>query len=339
MRQMIRELTTLLEDLLDQVRDRASRADDRAEQTARRIFRRGRPRPGTDAGAPAALAFGAESAASIAAPATPADTTTLADQLLAGPAIASPAGFVSRVIALAIDTWLLSVSGVPVASFCSPSLERSAQIASGIDLRAAVPAAMGALATVLYFIVCWAAFGRTLGMALMGLKALTWDGKRVSLLRAVLRYVGYLISVCFVFVGLLWVLIRQPKTRLARPPCKDPGYSRTPHDRPFYFPSLSLACAGRCRRTISTCVYGADIPKLRDAGECQSSVPVEPVSPGRRTTACSPEWSATGCPICPSAQGPRTCTGEADRSYCTPIASATLPQPRSSWPSRRRIYR
>ena len=127
-------------------------------------------------------------------------------QLLADPAIASPAGFVSRVIALAIDTWLLSVSVGAAGFILFAVIGAFRPIASGVDLRAAVPAAMGALVTVLYFIVCWAAFGRTLGMALMGLKALTWDGKRVSLLRAILRYVGYLISVCFVFVGLLWVL-------------------------------------------------------------------------------------------------------------------------------------
>ena len=120
-------------------------------------------------------------------------------------------------------------------------------IAYWIDLRAAVPAAMGAVVTVIYFIVCWAAFGRTLGMALMGITALTWDGKRLSLARVVLRYVGYLISVCFIFVGLLWVLADNrrlgwhdhlARTRVVHVP------RMIGHTSPSSAPP---ACAGRCR--------------------------------------------------------------------------------------------
>ena len=41
----------------------------------------------------------------------------------------------------------------------------------------------------------------------MGLKVLTLDGRRVSFWRAVLRYIGYLVSTVFIFLGFLWVMI------------------------------------------------------------------------------------------------------------------------------------
>jgi uncharacterized RDD family membrane protein YckC len=58
-----------------------------------------------------------------------------------------------------------------------------------------------------YFLFCWTVFGRTIGMSFLGLKVLTLAGARVSFLRAVLRYIGYLVSTAVVFLGFLWVLI------------------------------------------------------------------------------------------------------------------------------------
>ena len=118
----------------------------------------------------------------------------------------SPAGFVSRALALVIDACLVTVAAAVGGYMISATL---AALRPGIfgDYLAAAPVVLAGVLFVVYFVFCWTVFGRTIGMAIIGLKVLTLEGRRVSFPRAVLRYVGYLISSVCVFVGFLWVLI------------------------------------------------------------------------------------------------------------------------------------
>ena len=191
--QVIRtESTGLFEDFLSRLRASCANADEVGERGARRLFRRGRPRPqaGADPHEP-------QAAASIEPPSVIG---------AAAGVFMSPAGFVSRALALVIDACLVTVAAAVGGYMISATL---AALRPGIlgDYLAAVPVGLGGILFVVYFVFCWTVFGRTIGMAFIGLKVLTLNGGRISFPRAVLRYVGYLISSACVFVGFLWVLI------------------------------------------------------------------------------------------------------------------------------------
>ena len=165
------ESSHLMEDLVDDTRARALAADDAAERVARKTFRRGRPRPAPkDADRP-------------------------------------PAGFVSRAVAFALDAWLLTLGVGAGTVLASSILGVLVPRVSGADVRNLVPAAIGGVIVVAYFVACWAAWGRTLGDALLGLQVVTRDGGPVSLPRSILRYVMLVVSSLALFLGLLWVLI------------------------------------------------------------------------------------------------------------------------------------
>ena len=171
-RQVVREeSSSIVEDLVDHVHTRALGADDAAERVARRVFRHGRPRP------------------------APADATL------------PPAGFVSRAIAFGFDAWLLTL-GVGAGGYVASTIIGAlVPRRFGVDITGIVPAAIGGLIVVVYFLVCWAAWGRTIGDALLGLRVVTRDGGSVSLPRSIGRYAMFLVSTAAVLLGLLWVLI------------------------------------------------------------------------------------------------------------------------------------
>lgn len=56
-----------------------------------------------------------------------------------------------------------------------------------------------------YFIVSWARSGQTIGKALTGIKVVRADGYPLGYGKAVLRYIGYLISAVVLSLGFLWI--------------------------------------------------------------------------------------------------------------------------------------
>jgi len=64
----------------------------------------------------------------------------------------------------------------------------------------------------LYFTICWAAAGQTLGMRLMGLQVVRESGKPIGFARAFLRVVVLAFLIGPFFLGLLLVLV-HPKRR------------------------------------------------------------------------------------------------------------------------------
>ncbi|XUX00576.1 MAG: RDD family protein [Dehalogenimonas sp.] len=57
----------------------------------------------------------------------------------------------------------------------------------------------------IYFIVFWVWRGQTLGMMVAGVKVIRTDGTPIDTGRAVVRYLGYLISIIPVFLGFIWI--------------------------------------------------------------------------------------------------------------------------------------
>jgi uncharacterized RDD family membrane protein YckC len=76
-----------------------------------------------------------------------------------------------------------------------------------VDITGIVPAAIVGAIVVVYFVACWAAWGQTIGDALLGLKVVTRDGGPVSLSRSIVRYLMQVVSSAAFFLGLLWVLV------------------------------------------------------------------------------------------------------------------------------------
>jgi uncharacterized RDD family membrane protein YckC len=187
---MIRqESSTLLEDFLQGVRLWCANADDLLERGARRVFRRGTTRPEVSTGA-----------------SEPGDVAAVDASAVVLPAYTGPAGFVSRAAALLLDAVLVTCAAAAGGYLVSVTLQALRPGILGQYLPA-LPAGLGGLMFLIYFVFCWGVLGRTIGMGLIGLKVVTLRERRVSFPRAVLRYIGYLVSTLFIFVGFLWVLV------------------------------------------------------------------------------------------------------------------------------------
>lgn len=59
----------------------------------------------------------------------------------------------------------------------------------------------------LYYVFFWFAAGQSPGKAIMGIKIVHIHGKKLSLLRVILRYLGYFLSAIPLGLGFLWILI------------------------------------------------------------------------------------------------------------------------------------
>jgi uncharacterized RDD family membrane protein YckC len=117
-----------------------------------------------------------------------------------------PAGFVTRLIAMAIDLALLSLvitTLTVLGQFVGRSLGVGTWTLRFIALGTTL---FGAALYVLYFVGLVVLGGQTLGKRLMGIRVLRTDGTRVRLKRSVIRYIGTWLSLPL-FWGYLWVLI------------------------------------------------------------------------------------------------------------------------------------
>jgi uncharacterized RDD family membrane protein YckC len=115
------------------------------------------------------------------------------------------AGFVSRLVALIADmlilwaglhgtVWLLRINAEALRRFAPP-----------VNLWTVV-LACSPLVAALYKIVFWAAWGRTPGKWLLGLRVVALGGGKVGVGRAAIRAVGYLASALPFYLGFFWVL-------------------------------------------------------------------------------------------------------------------------------------
>jgi uncharacterized RDD family membrane protein YckC len=123
------------------------------------------------------------------------------------------AGFVSRAIAFVVDALAISAI-VLVAEALSQAIGAAFLLHRAPALlalsRAALVAAtfaFGAIVPVAYPVVFWALCGQTPGKALLGLRVVRADGRRVTVATALLRYLGYWISAIPLFLGFAWILV------------------------------------------------------------------------------------------------------------------------------------
>jgi len=133
------------------------------------------------------------------------------------------AGFITRFAAGIADAvilflllrgtiWLLNASAHVLRRFAPP-----------IDLATLVIFHVPAIVA-LYFVACWRWRGQTPGKWLLGIRVVAIDDTKlgpgkISVGRAVLRLVGYLLSALPFYLGFLWILGRERRglhDRLAR---------------------------------------------------------------------------------------------------------------------------
>ena len=110
------------------------------------------------------------------------------------------AGFWIRTVAYIIDAIILGiVSGVITAVF------RLDQATSGN--------ALGLLINVIYFVVLWSSTGggQTLGMRIFNLKVIRTDGSELTVVQAVIRWIGLFVSFIVIFIGVIWVAFDSEK--------------------------------------------------------------------------------------------------------------------------------
>jgi uncharacterized RDD family membrane protein YckC len=130
------------------------------------------------------------------------------------PLYGTPAGFVSRFIALLIDVGLLGVvlliTGViwfgllRIVSFgwldlIAPQLQTLIMFA----LRVVIPIATVIVVVVGYFLFFFTVTGQTVGKRVLGLRLVSTNGDRVTLRQAFVRLVGYAISAIPIYLGFL----------------------------------------------------------------------------------------------------------------------------------------
>ncbi len=122
-----------------------------------------------------------------------------------------PAGFVSRLLALSIDAVVITVVlalGNWISTIIASMVRLSAP--SWVERQGrGVAVGVWVAFVILYEVVSWSGFGRTLGKALMGLRVVTRDGERVGVLRAFARVFGYVVAAIPLYAGFAWVIVDE----------------------------------------------------------------------------------------------------------------------------------
>ena len=131
------------------------------------------------------------------------------------------AGFASRLLAMIIDavilvlvyvglTWFISVSVklLPIGRVFGFSLSALlGEEGSGQLVSTETVIAVFTLSTIVYYVFFWMMTGQTLGMMLLGLRVVTVEGRRLTVWRAILRFLGYMIAALPFFLGFAWILV------------------------------------------------------------------------------------------------------------------------------------
>ncbi len=156
------------------------------------------------------------------------------------------AGLVSRAIAFILDVIIIAVVVLAammllealVSFFTLNGLlgQRVAQSTLFRDISVAVMALIGVAIIVGYPVGFWVLFGQTPGKLLLGVRIARRDGQPMTIRRALLRYVGYWISLIPLGLGFWWVLVDDQRQcwhdKLAR---TDVVYdARSPFSRSTY---------------------------------------------------------------------------------------------------------
>ena len=135
-----------------------------------------------------------------------------------------PAGFVTRYVAFLLDILVVTIASFLFITVLRVTLDFfgiNAILESAAESRPAaqqtvvlgglvrwlITIAGGFLSFGVYSIVAWLLVGKTVGKALMGLRVLGQDGRRLTFSQALIRALGYYVSGLALFIGFLWVLV------------------------------------------------------------------------------------------------------------------------------------
>ncbi|MEE8326342.1 MAG: RDD family protein [candidate division NC10 bacterium] len=126
-------------------------------------------------------------------------------------------GFGRRAVAALIDApllFLLTVLAMILASLTAIGGGTvGGEVTRGVLFLALAAALVAALAVSLAFhVLCWGHGGQTPGMMLLGLQVVRQDGEEIGFIRAFLRWVGYLLALLPLGLGMLLVFF-QPRRR------------------------------------------------------------------------------------------------------------------------------
>jgi uncharacterized RDD family membrane protein YckC len=152
-------------------------------------------------------------------------TTRRRTQLPAPYLAGARAGFVSRLLALAIDVvllviallvgnalWVALIGAPPVRRFGATLIAVAPGLAPWLTRAGLLlPAAVGVGIVCGYFLFFSTITGQTIGKRVLGLQVVAADGGRLPLGRAALRLAGYLISAAPLYLGFLAALLDKRK--------------------------------------------------------------------------------------------------------------------------------
>ena len=134
------------------------------------------------------------------------------------------AGFASRLVAFVVDSLVISVIVVSITWFVKTTLiilqtrnivvflSRWLPKITKIDAFLTSPAMIGVYALIIivsYNVFFWAIAGQTIGKAVMGIKIIPVKGGKMTLKRAIIRYIGYYVSGLPFGLGFLWILLND----------------------------------------------------------------------------------------------------------------------------------
>jgi uncharacterized RDD family membrane protein YckC len=122
------------------------------------------------------------------------------------------AGFWVRFLAFIIDGIVLAVISAALTPIWGPQVTVTG---AGTDTGFAVNTkanAIGTLVGLVYFIGFWAWRGQTVGMMPFNMQVVgVADGKKIDVVRGLLRYVGFIIAAIPLFIGLIWAAFDSRK--------------------------------------------------------------------------------------------------------------------------------
>jgi uncharacterized RDD family membrane protein YckC len=109
-------------------------------------------------------------------------------------ATTAKAGFWIRFVAILIDSILVGIVNTAIAAILSLSPNG----------RAGLQTLLG----IIYYVYFWSSSspwpGQTIGNKLLNIRVIRTDGSDLSLSQALIRYIGLVISVIVIFIGVIW---------------------------------------------------------------------------------------------------------------------------------------
>jgi uncharacterized RDD family membrane protein YckC len=123
------------------------------------------------------------------------------------------AGFVSRMAAGGIDVVVCAIGGTGLVFFAQAlGAVVQGKPVGDVTIDQDIATFLISLLILVYFTASWAVTGRTVGEALMGLRVIRNDGRRVHFIRSFVRVWIGAISFAFFGLGFIWMIF-DPRRR------------------------------------------------------------------------------------------------------------------------------